>query len=92
MTRSVEKVQAQMAKDVAEQDRFYKSGLAYVLLVLEAEIKRAGSLRKAAKKFRVSPAYLSDVMLQRRAVGPKLLKQIGYTKSREVVTTYQRAK
>lgn len=50
------------------------------------------SLRKFALAIGVSAAYLSDVYLGRRDLGPKLLQFLGMTKTRTTNVTYQRAK
>lgn len=47
--------------------------------MLKLAIRDAGSLRNAAGAFGVSAAYLSDVMNNRRAVGPKLAAGLGYS-------------
>lgn len=44
---------------------------------LKREILKAGSLRNLAKRWSVSPAYVSDVMLGRRNPGPAILKPLG---------------
>ena len=46
-----------------------------------------GGLRKAARAWGVSPAYLSDVLNGRRAPGPAILKPLGYKKV--VTVAYQ---
>jgi len=50
------------------------------------------SLREFAGAIRVSAPYLSDVYLGRRAVGPKLCKLLGISKTREFITTYSEIK
>jgi hypothetical protein len=59
-------------------------------LQMRAVVKQAvdgyGSLREAARQWKVSPAYLSDVLNGRRAPGPAVLKPLGY--ERRVVVTY----
>lgn len=47
--------------------------------MLHNAIQDAGSLRAAATRFKVSAAYLSDVMLHRRQPGAKLAKALGYS-------------
>ena len=44
---------------------------------LKREILRAGSLRNLAKRWCVSPSYMSDVMLGQRNPGPAILKPLG---------------
>jgi len=50
-------------------------------------VQAAGSLRNLAAIWKVSPAYLSDVLNGRRAPGPKVLDPIGY--KRVKVVTYE---
>lgn len=45
--------------------------------LVKREIIKAGSLRNLAKQWSVSPAYVSDVMLNRRLPGPAILKPLG---------------
>jgi transcriptional regulator with XRE-family HTH domain len=47
------------------------------------------SLRTVAKKFRVSPSYLSDVMNGKRDIGPKLAKALKLRKVREVQVWFE---
>jgi hypothetical protein len=44
------------------------------------------SLRTFATKLEVSAAYLSDVYLNKRGVGPAILKHFGYAKVRTAPT------
>ncbi len=46
------------------------------------------SLREFADELELSAAYLSDVYLGRRGIGPKLLKALGLTKDEQVTVTY----
>lgn len=52
--------------------------------MLKKEIVRAGSLRKAALHLRISPAYLSDILSERREPGRKVCAALGLRK--ETVT------
>ena len=56
--------------------------------IIAAEVARIGSLRQAAKKWKVSPAYLSDVLNARRNPGPAILRPLGY--ERRVEVTYRK--
>lgn len=56
--------------------------------VIAAAVKAVGSLREAARRWGVSPAYLSDVLNGRRAPGPSVLEPLGY--ERVVTVVYQR--
>ena len=49
------------------------------------------SLREFATALGVSAAYLSDVYRGNRAIGNKLCRKLGVTKTRELITTYQEA-
>ena len=44
---------------------------------VKREILKAGSLRNLARRWCVSPAYVSDVVLGRRTPGPAILKPLG---------------
>jgi hypothetical protein len=50
--------------------------------VIRDLVKEVGSLRAAAKKWKCSAAYLSDVLNGRRAPGPRVLEPIGYGPAR----------
>jgi len=50
------------------------------------------SLREFADELGLSAAYLSDVYLGRRGIGPKLLKTMGLTKDEQITVTYSAAK
>jgi hypothetical protein len=54
-----------------------------VLGLLRIHIKRAGSLRAYARQQGYSAAYLSDVMLGRRAPGRKILEPLNLVAQRE---------
>lgn len=62
--------------------------------VLRIIRKRQGqrSLRALATEVGVSPAYLSDVMLGRRPLGPRLLDHFGLERVTVTETTYRRKK
>lgn len=47
------------------------------------------SLRQFAKDLSVSAAYLSDIYLDKRDIGPAILKPLGLTKHVETTVTYQ---
>lgn len=56
--------------------------------ILRAAVAALGSLREAARQWKVSPAYLSDCLNGRRAPGPSVLKPIGY--ERVVLVSYRK--
>ena len=62
-----------------------EQGAEAIHAALRAEIRREGSLRKAAKRLKVSPAYLSDILLGRRFPGPAILRPLGFTVERRRV-------
>jgi DNA-binding transcriptional regulator YdaS (Cro superfamily) len=49
--------------------------------LLRAAIKAAGSQKAFAGLCGISPAYLTDILKGRRAMGPKILKQLGYRRT-----------
>jgi hypothetical protein len=57
------------------------------LRFFEARIGEFPSLRAAARRWRVSAAYLSDLRHGRREPGPKILKALRLTKKVRVVRT-----
>lgn len=46
---------------------------------LARQVKREGSLNKAASMWGISVQYLSDVLKYRRTPGPKMVEAVGYT-------------
>lgn len=54
---------------------------------LEAHIQEFPSLRAAARRWRVSAAYLSDLRHGRREPGPKILRALHLTKRVKVQRT-----
>lgn len=61
-----------------------------MLLELQAAIDLEGGLRRFAKRAKVSPAWVSQVLSQKKKPGPKILKALGlkvaperYIQSRE---------
>lgn len=58
---------------------------------VEFKIQQDGSLRLAARAFRVSPQYLSAVLLGQRAIGPKLLKALKLKRKIQKTVTYEEA-
>lgn len=54
---------------------------------LDRRIREIGSLRAAARRWRISAAYLSDVRRQNREAGPKLLRALKVEKRVEVKRT-----
>jgi len=59
---------------------------AELIAVMRDEIDAIGSMRKAAKKWGVSAAFLCDVLKNNRPVGHTVPTSLGY----EVVVTYRR--
>jgi hypothetical protein len=57
-----------------------------VVALLESECVKAGSQAAWARKYQVSPAYLSDVLAGRREPGGKLLDALGL----ERLVSYER--
>ena len=62
---------------------------AEVLRRLEREIELNGSLRRAAVSLNISPQYLSNIMADKRAIGPKLLKSLKLRRKVQKVVTYE---
>jgi len=60
-----------------------------VLQSIRGHVKRAGSLRSLGRKWRVTPAYLSDILLGRRKPGPKVLKHMNLICERTVKVIYR---
>jgi hypothetical protein len=60
--------------------------------MLRAACKKAGSLRAWARQHDLSAAYVSDVLLGRRAPGPAILEAFGLKAERVVETIYRKAK
>ena len=60
-----------------------------VLVDVACRIEEAGSLRKLAERWGISPAYLSDVMRKRRNPGPAILKHLGLVSVRKVIVRYE---
>lgn len=50
--------------------------------------KNGGSLRSLARRWGLSAAYLSDVLLKRREVGPTILAHLGLKRTRSVTIAY----
>ena len=50
------------------------------------------SLRAFAIELKVSAAYLSDILLGRREIGPKLLKPLKLRRRKSVTVVYERVK
>ena len=49
-------------------------------------VEEEGAQYKAAKKLGVSPAYLSDILKNRRAISDKVSKKLGYQR----IITYEK--
>lgn len=63
-----------------------------VRTMLRKSCDQAGSLRAWAKEHSVSVAYVSDVLLERRAPGPSILKVFGLQAERHTNTVYRKTK
>lgn len=59
----------------------------YILRLIK-ERQKAQSLRQFAISLGVSAAYLSDVYLGKRDIGPKILGRFGFRKQKSSVITY----
>lgn len=59
------------------------SGDVWVQMLVATKRDEAGGVRKLARKWRLSAAYVSDVILGRRLAGPSILKHL---KLRRVTT------
>lgn len=58
-----------------------------VRALIERLILEAGSLRALARRWKITPAYLSDLRRGRRAPGPHVLRPLGL--KRVVTITYE---
>lgn len=58
--------------------------------LVQAAIDKAPSLRHLAKEWGITPSYLCDIRLGRRAPGPPVLDALGL--ERTVVVTYRKRK
>lgn len=57
-------------------------------MLVAAEVKLAGGVRALARRWKVSPAHVSDMQRGKRGPGPAILKHLGYAVSRSTVTRY----
>lgn len=59
-----------------------------IIILIQHQVKRAGSMRALARDWNITVSYVSDLLNGRRAPGPKVLGPLGI----EVVktTTYRR--
>ena len=57
---------------------------------IERLITEAGSLRALARRWKITPSYLSDLRTGRRAPGPQVLRPLGLT--RVVTVRYEPAR
>lgn len=64
---------------------------AEIYRLLERRIAEAGTLTLAASALGVSPQLLSAVLQQTRALGPKLLGQLGIRRTVKRVVSYELA-
>jgi len=56
--------------------------------VVRKEVERIGSIRAAAKKWRISHGHLADFLRGERKPYPAVIGPLGYV--RETVTTYRK--
>lgn len=63
-----------------------------VLNLLREKVEIVGSMRKVAAQSDLSVGYISDVLLGRRAIGPKLAGWLGLERevTKTTVVTYRR--
>lgn len=59
-----------------------------IIAVVRRACREAGDQQTLARQLGVSPAYISDVLNERKEPGPKILDPLGY----ERVVTYRRRK
>jgi hypothetical protein len=69
-----------------------KFTLAEVLAMIKNNIEYTGSLRKQALDWKISAAYLSDIVNGRRLPGNKVLKPLNLKLEQETLRTYVRSK
>ena len=62
---------------------------AEVIRRLRREVELTGSVRRTAALFNVSPQYVSAVLNDERAIGPKLLKALKLRRRVVKVITYE---
>jgi hypothetical protein len=58
--------------------------------LLRRACDKAGGIREWARQHDVSAAYVSDVLLSRRAPGPSICGPLGLEAVRKVTVTYRR--
>lgn len=63
--------------------------VAEVRTVLRAKIRKAGSMRKAAKQLGITAAYLCDIMHGRRDPGPRVAKALRYRREVRITRTVE---
>jgi hypothetical protein len=59
-----------------------------VLQVIKRHADSKGGIRALARHWKVSAAYLSDILLEKRYPGPKVLKHLGLKGSIRTVRTF----
>lgn len=62
---------------------------AEALRYLAQQVDRIGSQSLAARVWGVSQQLLSDVLMGKRHIGPKLAKQFGFTSKRFLIYRYE---
>lgn len=62
---------------------------AEALRVLAQQVERIGSQSLAARAWGVSQQLLSDVLMGKRHIGPKLGKQLGFRSKRFLIYRYE---
>lgn len=63
-----------------------------MLATFRKAVDRAGGIRAWARDQGLSAAYVSDVLLKRRAPGPSVCEPLGLERVRTVTVTYRRIK
>jgi hypothetical protein len=63
----------------------------YILRLIK-ERQKSQSLRQFALSLGVSAAYLSDVYLGKRDIGPRILSRFGFRKEKSSTITYFKVK
>jgi hypothetical protein len=56
---------------------------------IRAKVKTDG-LRVTARRLKISPSYLSDVLNLKRGIGPKIAKILGYKRDKITVTVFRK--
>lgn len=60
---------------------------AYLIQLLKKQSKEAGSQRQLAIKLKISPAFLSDMLLGRRAISETVAAKLGFKREVAYIKT-----